>query len=266
MARYGNIAIRNALPLCYHGLASESGLSWQWLARIYWQAAQGGVTMAGRNKGKVRLDPASVAAELAKPLPPVKASDAQRRAILGAAVPAIKAERDKGLQKVKGKRGPKSTYTPERFNAICDDMTDGIPLKESLAAHGLAGSTFRGWLEEEGEEGVKRRALYARARVALADWAFGEALAVPQKLLAMAMDPAADKPVDSAMVGAARLVTDSLKWYAERLNPGAYADTKAPPPTVTVNNNSLTLDARALDPGQRDSLRQLLLAAKGGDA
>jgi len=218
--------------------------------------------MAGRNKGKVRLDPASVAAELTKPLPPVKASDAQRRAILGAAVPAIKAERDRGLEKTMGKRGPKSTYTQERFNAICDDMSNGIPLKESLAAHGLAGSTFRGWLEEEGEEGVKRRALYARARQALADWAFGEALAVPQKLMALALDPTSEKPIDSAMVGAARLVTDSLKWYAERLNPGAYAESKAPPPSVTVNNNSLTLDARALDPEQRDKLRQLLLAAR----
>jgi hypothetical protein len=217
--------------------------------------------MAGRNKAK-RLDPASVAAELTKPLPPVKASDAQRRAILGAAVPAIKAERDRGLEKVRQKRGQKSTYSRERFNAICDDMTDGIPLKESLAAHGLAGSTFRGWLEQEGEEGVLCRALYARARQALADWAFGEALAVPQKLMALALDPTAEKPIDSAMVGAARLVTDSLKWYAERLNPGAYAESKAPPPSVTVNNNSVTLDARALDPEQRDKLRQLLLAAR----
>jgi hypothetical protein len=219
--------------------------------------------MAGRNKGKVRLDPASVAAELTKPLPPVKASDAQRRAILGAAVPAIKAERDKGLEKIrKSRKGQGCTYTQERFDAICDDMSNGIPLKESLAAHGLAGSTFRGWLEAEGEEGLKRRALYARARQALADWAFGEALAVPQKLMALAMDPTAEKPIDSAMVGAARLVTDSLKWYAERLNPGAYAESKAPPPSVTVNNNSLTLDARALDPEQRDKLRQLLLAAR----
>lgn len=218
--------------------------------------------MAGRNKGK-RLDPASVAAELTRPLPPVKASDAQRRAILGAAVPAIKAERDKGLERVrKSRKGQGCTYTQERFNAICDDMSNGIPLKESLAAHGLAGSTFRGWLEEEGEEGLKRRALYARARQALADWAFGEALAVPQKLMALALDPTAEKPIDSAMVGAARLVTDSLKWYAERLNPGAYAESKAPPPSVTVNNNSLTLDARALDPEQRDKLRQLLLAAR----
>jgi len=219
--------------------------------------------MAGRNKGKVRLDPASVAVELTKPLPPVKASDAQRRAIIGAVVPAIKAERDKGLEKVRmSRKGQGCTYTQERFNAICDDMSNGIPLKESLAAHGLAGSTFRGWLEGEGEEGVKRRALYARARQALADWAFGEALAVPQKLMALALDPTSEKPIDSAMVGAARLVTDSLKWYAERLNPGAYAESKAPPPSVTVNNNSLTLDARALDPEQRDKLRQLLLAAR----
>lgn len=221
--------------------------------------------MAGRNKGKAKLDPATIAAELTKPLPPVRASDAQRRTILGAAVPAIKAERDKALEAIKREtRGRKTTYSRERFQAICDDMADGIPMKESLARHGLASSTFLGWLNQgDEEERAFCRELYAQARVALADWAFGEALAVPQKLLAMAVDPTAEKPVDSAMVGAARLVTDSLKWYAERLNPGAYADAKAPPPVVTVNNNSLTLDARALDPEQRDKLRNLLLIAKG---
>jgi hypothetical protein len=222
--------------------------------------------MAGRNKGKIKLDPAQVAAELAKPLPPAKASDAQRRAILGAVVPAIKAERDKGLESIKREtRGRKSTYSRERFQLICDDMANGIPMKDSLASHGLASSTFLGWLNQEGEEGLFCRALYARARQALADWAFGEALAVPQRLMALALDPNAEKQVDSAMVGAARLVTDSLKWYAERLNPGAYAEAKAPPPVVNVNNNSLTVDARALDPSQRDSLRQLLLAAKAGE-
>ena len=31
---------------------------------------------------------------------------------------------------------------------------------------------------------------------------------------------------------------------------------------ITVNNNTLQLDARALDTSQRDSLRQLLLQAR----
>ena len=103
--------------------------------------------------------------------------------------------------------------------------------------------------------------MFARARVALADHAFSEALDVPRELYAKAMSQSPGEPgIDSATVGAAKLLADSLKWYAEKLNPGSYAS-KIDVPVVNVTNNSLTIDGRSLDAGQRDQLRSLLLSS-----
>jgi hypothetical protein len=70
--------------------------------------------------------------------------------------------------------------------------------------------------------------------------------------------------IDSARVGAARLLVDTLKWYAERLNPGQYAPQRdiPAPATVNVTNNSLTIDGRSLGSEQRENLRTMLLQAR----
>ena len=236
--------------------------------------------MAGRNKNKAEaLSPDEIAEAFIKPMSKGP-STKQKRETLTAILPSIK-NKAKAEIAVRDPRGRKSTYTRERFTAVCDLMASGRPCHEALTELGIPSSTFTGWLNQEGPEGLYCRDVYARARQALADWAFSEALAVPQRLLAMAVQGAeqaalaaddtgkgkAPKPlVDSAMVGAARLVTDSLKWYAERLSPASYAEQKAPPPSVTVNNNSLTISGRDLAPDQREQLRALLTAAKAGPA
>lgn len=227
--------------------------------------------MAGRSKDGVKpLSPEQIAEALAKPMGKGP-STRQKRETLSQVLPTIKAEvRANIAEGRKETRGRKSTYSRERFKAVCDLMGQGLPCHEAQKELGIPASTFSDWMAQGGEEGLYCRDLYARARQALADWAFSEALAVPQKIMALALGPPKgldDKgrpipAVDSATVGAARLVTDSLKWYAERLNPGQYAEQKAPPPTVTVNNNSLTISGRDLDPDKRDQLRTLLLAAR----
>jgi hypothetical protein len=226
--------------------------------------------MAGRNKDKRPIGPEDIAAAFAKPMGKGP-STRQKRETISQVLPTIRAETKANIELArKETRGRKSTYTRERFKAVCDLMGQGLPAHEAQRELGIPSSTFTDWLNQSGEEGLFCRETYARARQALADWAFSEALSVPQRLLALAMTPQAPdgdgkpaKPlVDSAMVGAARLVTDSLKWYAERLNPGQYAEAKAPPPTVTVNNNSLTISGRDLDPDKREQLRALLLAAR----
>lgn len=225
--------------------------------------------MAGRNKAE-SLGPEAIMAALNKPMGKGP-STRQKREALTKVLPTIKAEARANIEQGrKDGRGKKTTFTRERVQAVFDLMGQGLPCHEALKAEGIPSSTFTDWLAKTGEDGAFIREGYARARQALADYAFSEALAVPQRLLALALTPQAPdgdgkpaKPlVDSAMVGAARLVTDSLKWYAERLNPGQYAEAKAPPPTVTVNNNSLTISGRDLDPDKREQLRALLLAAR----
>ena len=74
-----------------------------------------------------------------------------------------------------------------------------------------------------------------------------------------------DEPdIDSARVGAARLLVDTLKWYAERLNPRQYAMQRIEPVAQTVHNvtNNLSIDASSLGADQRNALRHALIAAR----
>ena len=69
-------------------------------------------------------------------------------------------------------------------------------------------------------------------------------------------------------MAAARLYTDSLKWYAERLNPGAFAAQSKQTVELTgkdggpIQTASIVIDSRALSPDAREALRYALLAAK----
>jgi hypothetical protein len=145
-------------------------------------------------------------------------------------------------------------------------MAEGLTCQDAQQAVGLPASTFAQWLEKGGgdaAEALSAREAYARARANLADAAFSQALAIPRQLYAMAVNQgeADAPPVDSAMVQAGKLLTDSLRWYAERLAPNSYADRKAEAPVVNVTNNSLTISGRDLSSDQRQQLRQLLTAA-----
>lgn len=215
-----------------------------------------------RKKAGEALSGADVVDALTQPVRAPRASHAQYREALGKAVPAMKAQRDELAAKA-----TRSKYSREIMLEVFDRMGGGETLNEILPTIGLAQRTFYEWLNKEGEEGLLLRELYARARQALADWAFGAALQAPRDLVQRALQPTKDQPpIDSSTVQAVRLMTDSLKWYAERLNPGIYAPQKETnQPTIHVTNQSLTIDARNLDASQRESLRQLLMTAKDGD-
>ena len=122
-----------------------------------------------------------------------------------------------------------------------------------------APSTFYGWMERESEESEELRMIFGRARFALAEAAFSEALQRSRDLM--------DEPeVDSARVGAARLLVDTLKWYAERLNPRQYAMQRVEPIAQTVhnvtNNNLTMIDGASLCADQRSALRAMLTQAR----
>jgi len=187
-------------------------------------------------------------------------SGAQLRENLSSQLPKVKEAR-RGMEKL----GRKHSYTRERFMAVINRMGAGETQTEALQAEGLAYSTFHDWLESGGGDAAEAkqcRDIFARAKIHLADMAFNEALEAPRKLYRMVVGTAEEPgvPVDSATVGAVKLYSDSLKWYAGKMNPAAYGESKDNAPTVNVTNNSLTIDSRSLDAGQRDQLRTLLLS------
>lgn len=192
-----------------------------------------------------------------------KPSTREKREALSRVLPIIKRERAERLTR---RQGQQSAYDRAILDEIFKLMAEGLTCQDAQQAVGLPASTFADWLEKGGgdrAEALSAREAYARARLALADAAFSQALVIPRQLYAMAIGQGDnDAPVDSAAVQAGKLLTDTLKWYAERLAPAAYADkSKADVPVVNVTNNSLTISSRDLSPDQRAQLRELLSAA-----
>lgn len=200
-----------------------------------------------------------------KAKPERKPSMGQLREALQGELPIIREARE-----LRETRGRKSSYSREAFLRVCEHMYAGKPTNEALEIEGIAPSTFYGWLERDSridpshddyaeiaEESLHLRNLFARARKALADAAFSDALSRARCI-------AEREDIESAHVSATKLLVDTLKWYAERLNPGAYAEQPVQPvaQTVNVTNNSLTIDSTALDGEQRNNLRAMLLQAR----
>ena len=179
-------------------------------------------------------------------------SGAQYRQALKGALPEVKANSERLNSPIRRK-----AYSKETFMRVCERMAGGETTREALDKEGLAPSTFYQWMEREDGEGEALRTVFGRARMMLAEAAFGEALERSRALLS-------EDEIDSARVGATRLLVDTLKWYAERLNPRQYAMQRIEPvaQTVNVTNNTLAIDARALDGTQRESLRAMLLQAR----
>lgn len=201
-----------------------------------------------------------------------KPSTREKREALTRVLPVIKGQRADRIR-ANRRQGQKSAYDRGLLDEVFSLMAEGLTCQDAQQAVGLPASTFAQWLEKGGgnaEEAASVREAYARARLNLADAAFSQALAIPRQLYAMAVNQGQSQgegepespPVDSAMVQAGKLLTDSLRWYAERLAPNSYAQAKAEPaPIVNVTNNSLTISGRDLSSEQRSQLRQLLTAA-----
>ena len=196
-----------------------------------------------------------------------KPSTREKREALTRVLPVIKGQRADRIR-ANRRQGQRSAYNRGLLDEIFHLMAEGLTCQDAQQAVGLPASTFANWLEKGGgnaAEALSAREAYARARANLADAAFSQALAIPRQLYAMAIGQGEGEteapPVDSAMVQAGKLLTDSLRWYAERLAPNSYADRKADAPVVNVTNNSLTISGRDLSSEQRSQLRQLLTAA-----
>jgi hypothetical protein len=174
---------------------------------------------------------------------------------LQARLPEIRAKVRDRIEKTKGRP---TTFNESQGVELCKLISEGMSLTEACDALGLARSTVLTWAES-GNQPAFASSL-ARAREALAEHAFSEAYAIPRKLLAL-YDDDKDLKLDPARVQLARLATDTLKWYSERLKPRTFGEKKIEQ-SVTITNNALTIDSRELSQDQRDALRGALLAAK----
>lgn len=183
-------------------------------------------------------------------------SSKQLRETLSKALPVVKAHR----RDIKGYVSNKG-YTPAIGETLLAYMSEGYTLTETCDKLGIARSTAHKWMQEN----PAFRTIYAQARMALAEHSFSEALAIPKSLYARVQ---AGEPIDGAAVASARLLTDSLKWYAERLHPAAYApqSKQSLEITGTMAVASVVVDSRSLSPDARDALRFALLAAQAANA
>jgi hypothetical protein len=154
--------------------------------------------------------------------------------------------------------GRPTTYDESQGKRLCELISEGMSLTEACDSLGLARSTVLTWAESGNQPAFTSN--LARAREALAEHAFSEAYAIPRKLLKL-YDDDPELKLDPARVQLARLATDTLRWYAERLKPRTFGEKKIEQ-SVTVTNNTLTIDSRELSQDQRDALRGALLAAK----
>jgi hypothetical protein len=178
-------------------------------------------------------------------------SSKQLRETLTKALPVVKAKRRTG-KSISLHKG----YNESIGAQVLALMAEGYTLTETCDRLMISRSTAYKWMEES----PAFRALYARARVALAEHSFSQALAIPKDLYAKAQS---GEPLDGPTVAAARLLTDSLKWYAERLNPASYAAQSKQSVEIsgTMAVASVVVDSRSLSPDARDALRYALQAA-----
>ncbi len=206
-------------------------------------------------QGKAQGKPAKVK----KPIEQrVRFSGAELRQELQKRLPEVKAKRVPASEVLMGRP---STYDPAIGETILNLMSEGMTLTEACDHLKIKRSTVYSWAEKRQDFS----AILARAKLALAEHAFTQAHLIPKKLYESALN---GEELSGPMVAAARLYTDSLKWYAERLNPRDYAQQSKQSIELTGKNGgpiqttALVFDSRDLSPEARDALRLALMSAK----
>jgi hypothetical protein len=161
----------------------------------------------------------------------------------------------------KAKRAPAKTGRPSKYNeevgqSLLGLMANGYTVTEAADVLEIDRGTVYRWAETN----PSFASLLARAKHALAEHAFTQAAAIPRELYAKVQ---AGEPIDGPAVAAARLYTDSLKWYAERLNSVAYGahSKQSIELSGTMAVASVVVDSRSLSPDAREALRFALMAA-----
>jgi hypothetical protein len=163
---------------------------------------------------------------------------------------------------------PRFKWTPDIERELFDRISNG----QSLAAiaeldHMPRPSTVYDRLQEDSSFAAS----YTRARENMGSVLLDQCLRIAdddsRDIIPAPVDDKGN-PIGDVQVNHAAIQRDKMRIDTRMRMAGKYNLRLADkPPTldganITVNNNTLQLDARALDTSQRDSLRQLLLAAR----
>lgn len=212
--------------------------------------------MAGRSKGRIKETPEQAADRLeARRIDQAREETLIWRGIEKKADQALIALKDKGRP---------SRYSPELAEKIFTLLASGLSMARICKREDMPHvATVARWSAEN----PAFRDAYMRAREAQADALFDECVDIADDAAQDVTYDDENKPIfNNVAVQRAKLRIETRLRVAGKLNQ-RYADKPliGDGANVTVNNNTLTLDARTLDPDQRDKLRNLLLIAKGGE-
>lgn len=118
---------------------------------------------------------------------------------------------------------------------ICDQIREGMPLKEICKEHSIPTSLIYAWLAVFPE--FKKR--YYEARKQRADFHFDRALELAENAIG----------VDAKMIGGIKLAVDTHKWAAEKSDPDRFAKAKEEGNngigSITINLTTGVLDKPA---------------------
>jgi len=154
-------------------------------------------------------------------------------------------------------RKPVIQYSDELAIRICEELSNGVSLQKICAR---ADMPAQGTVYRMIAESPFFREIYVRARENAAHTLFDQMIDIADDC---SKDVLKDGSANHAAIARAKIQIETRARVAGKLAPKVYAERLANEPAqVTVNHNTLNVSARDLSLEQRDSLRQLLLAAK----
>jgi len=158
-------------------------------------------------------------------------------------------------------RKPVIPYSDELAIRICEELSNGVSLQKICARSDMPA---QGTVYRMIAESPFFREIYVRARENAAHTLFDQMIDIADDC---SNDLLEDGSANHAAIARAKIQIETRARVAGKLAPKVYAERLAnDTPQVTVNNNTLNVSARDLSLEQRDSLRQLLLAAKHDDS
>lgn len=156
----------------------------------------------------------------------------------------------------KRKKGPASSYTEDKGIEIATRLASGQSLHSICKLDHMPHiATIFDWIKNHPSFGER----YARARELAAHCLFDQMIDIADDC---SKDVLEDGSPNNAAIQRAKLQIDTRARVAGKLAPKVYGERIDALPMVNVTNNSLTIDGRTLDSGQREQLRALLTAAQ----
>jgi hypothetical protein len=161
---------------------------------------------------------------------------------------------------------PPTAYSRERAEHICHELAEGKSLRLVCKELGIAPQTVYGWVIDN-HEGFGDQ--YARARHLMAlRWADELDEIASHKNNDYYVDDEGKLKPDLEHIARSRLRIDTRKWMLSKMLPKVYGDKIITEVTGKdggpVEMQATKIDVLALDPDQRDQLKQILLAATKG--